>query len=123
MQHEHSWFRSDFAQLQVETNASHALELQTALFMILCHALISCVLSYAQVAAATVGLEQFGQMYVPALEADPAVTAFLQGSTLMSSTAASLLLLKQTSGQAWSSILPHATAMLLFSAELWYLIV
>lgn len=80
------------------------------------------MLSHVQVAAATVGLEDFGKAYVPGLEAHPAVVAFLQGTTLISSTVLSLLLLKKLSGQPWIIVSPHALAMLLLSAELWYLI-
>ncbi|KAK9792466.1 hypothetical protein WJX73_007973 [Symbiochloris irregularis] len=76
-----------------------------------------------QVAAATVHLEAFGQAHLPSAEAHPAVIAFLQGSTLASSTLASLLLLRKLSAQPWNKVVPHVISMLLFSAELWYLIV
>lgn len=78
---------------------------------------------HVQVAAATVGLEGFGRSYLPSLEAHPAVIAFLQGSTLITSFSASVLLLKNLSAQKWLSVSPHLMAMLLFTAELWFLIV
>ena len=74
-----------------------------------------------QVAAATVGLE--GQKWVPGFEAHPAVIAFLQGGTLLGSTALSLLLLRKISDQSWRSLWPHSSAMVAFSTELWQLIV
>ena len=81
------------------------------------------ILCCVQVAAATVGLEQFGQQHIPGIEAHPAVTAFLQGSTLLASTVASLLLLRQLAGQPWQQIWPHGVSMAVLACELWYLIV
>lgn len=76
-----------------------------------------------QVAAATAGLEAFGQDYVPSLEAHPAVIAFLQGGTLMASSLLSLVLARKLAAQPWTRMWPHCAGIMLMTAELWQLVV
>jgi hypothetical protein len=47
----------------------------------------------------------------------------VQGSTLLASTALSLVLTRRLAGKPWASVLPQCAAIGLVTAELWYLIV
>ena len=76
-----------------------------------------------QVAAATVGLEEFGKTYIPGFEAHPSVISFLQGSTLLAGSSLSLLLLRKLAVQPWRALWPHSLGMALLTSELWFLIV
>jgi hypothetical protein len=55
-------------------------------------------------------------------EANPAVVAFLQGSTLLFGAGASLVLSRRVAGQPWRTIAPQCALIAAFTAEAWHLI-
>jgi NAD-dependent dihydropyrimidine dehydrogenase PreA subunit len=59
---------------------------------------------------------------LPAFEADSAVVAFLQGSTLLFGAGASLVLSRRVAGQPWRTIAPQCALIAAFTAEVWHLI-
>lgn len=73
-------------------------------------------------AARTVGLEALAPS-LPALVAHPAVTAFVQGGTLLASAGLAAALTRRLAGKPWASVAPQCAAIALFTAELWHLIV
>ena len=75
-----------------------------------------------QVTAATVGLEAYSH-YFPVFVMDASVIAFLQGTSLLTGLAGSLVLQRKLQARPWSQFLPQLSVSALLFAELWYLIV
>lgn len=75
------------------------------------------------VTAATFGgLGGLGER-LPAMEADPAVIAFLQGATLAVGCGATLVLTRRLAARPWVEIAPQCLLTLALTAELWRLMV
>ncbi|KAG2494498.1 hypothetical protein HYH03_007267 [Edaphochlamys debaryana] len=72
-----------------------------------------------KITAASVGWEN-APVWAPT--ADPAVIAFVQGSTLLFGAAASAAMSRKLAGQPWSAFLPQLACIGLFTAEAWHLI-
>jgi hypothetical protein len=51
------------------------------------------------------------------------VASFVQGATLLASTALSLALTRRLASAPWASVAPQCAAIALFAAEAWHLIV
>jgi len=75
------------------------------------------------VTAATFGAAEWGERFLPAVQADPAVVAFLQGATLAAGCGASLALGRRLAARPWIEIAPQVALTLGLTAELWRLIV
>ncbi len=73
----------------------------------------------APVTLATIGLNSFS---APAIAADPAVIAFLQGTVLVASALLSVVLTQKIARQSWRSLLPQHMANLGFIVLLWQVI-
>lgn len=69
---------------------------------------------------ATLGISGF---QAPAIAADPAVIAFLQGTTLLATALLSLLLTQKIARQPFGSLVPQHLAMMGFTVLLWQVIV
>lgn len=67
------------------------------------------------------GLEEWGGG-LPVLVEDGSVTAFLQGTCLLSGAALSLLLTRKIGARPWARLAPQCLAVLGFTAELWTLL-
>lgn len=67
------------------------------------------------------GLEEWGKE-LPVFVEDGAVTAFLQGTCLLSGAALSLLLTRKIGARPWVRLAPQCLAVLGFTAELWALL-
>lgn len=78
-------------------------------------------MSMFQVTAATVGLEEWGRG-LPVFVEDGSVTAFLQGTCLLSGAALSLLLTRKIGSRPWSQLAPQCLLILGFTSELWNLL-
>ena len=74
-----------------------------------------------QVTAATFGLEGWA-LGLPTFVVDPVVTEFLQGSTLLFGAALSLVLTRKLGARPWAQLAPQCLLIVLFTAELWALI-
>jgi hypothetical protein len=70
------------------------------------------------VTAATFGASGEG---LPVLEADHAVTLFLQGATLLLGSSLSLLLTRKIGAKPWIVLAPQCLTILGLTAELWFL--
>lgn len=73
------------------------------------------------VAVKTVGLTP--PAWIPSIVAHPAVTSFLQGSTLLFGAVASLGLTRRVGAQPWRALAPQIFLIGLFTAELWRVII
>lgn len=60
--------------------------------------------------------------WLPVAVADPAVVAFLQGSTLLTGSSLSLLLTRKLGARPWNALWGQCAAICGFTAELWYLL-
>jgi polyferredoxin len=75
------------------------------------------------VTARTFGLgAAFGER-LPAVQAHPAVVAFLQGATLLVGCGATLALSRRLAARPWVEIAPQCLVTLALTAELWWLMV
>lgn len=74
-----------------------------------------------QVAAATVGLGPEVVSALPSVAAEPSVTAFVQGSSLVATSALALALTRRLA-PSWASVLPQCVGIVAFASELWYLV-
>ncbi len=103
-------FKACFADLRM-----HAV---VAVESCLCRIILVC----RQVTANTVGLEAYSQK-LPVFAMDASVIAFLQGTTLLTGLAGSLVLQRKLQARPWSQFLPQLCVSALLFTELWYLIV
>lgn len=76
---------------------------------------------WVQRVTATVGWDS--STWMPAFEPHPAVTSFLQHSTLLAGAALSALLTLKLTSKPWTAWLSYPATIAAFTAELWYLMV
>ena len=81
----------------------------------LCHAVVM------QATARTVGLGGLAS-WLPSVQAAPHVASFVRHSVLLGGFVPSVVLLRRLGAATWANLVPHAAAMSLCTAEMWWLI-
>lgn len=77
--------------------------------------------TFLQAFAHTVGASGLAP-YLPVVAAGPTVIEFVQGSTLIVSSALSLAMMRKLGAAPWSSLLPHALLIAAFTMEMWHVL-
>lgn len=74
-----------------------------------------------QATARTVGLGGMAN-WLPSVQAEPHVASFVRHTVLLGGFVPSLVLLRRLGVATWANLVPHAAAMSLCTAEMWWLI-
>ena len=67
------------------------------------------------------GLERVAS-WLPSAQAEPHVASFVRHIVLLGGFVPSLVLLRRLGTATWANLVPHAAAMSLCTAEMWWLI-